>query len=277
MTFRITDNTDTNHLTATLFKRAVKIAGLDLPAFDPAAVATADFTPATALEVSDAAFKAAAAGRNPASDEEVRTLLLSKLLGDQIGGMYHRNQVALSKAELEHYKAAAPTLLEQLRTEFEEAVEAMQEQIPVLGATHLQDRLREVGNLPEKTAHAITTAYTANRKAAALIEALPTIATAANGETLQAGGQWGHLLYTKPTHEQFERHYLSSHSTHNGYGRAHNVWDLLNDGVTVELATTPAEVKARIDAVENPDRRDHRAEEAQHSEARAQAKAMGFR
>ncbi|MET3718325.1 hypothetical protein [Arthrobacter sp. UYEF21] len=278
MKFQITDNTDQNHMTATAFKRAVNIAGLTLPAFNPATVSTADFTPATATQVSEAAYKAATAGKDPSADKEVQRLLMSKLLGDQIGGMYHRNQVALSRAELEHYQAHAPALLEELRTMFDDAVETMTEQIPVLGATHLEDRLREIGNIPEKQAHAITAAYSANKKAASLIEALTTVAAAANGETLAAGGRYGHLLYTKPTAAQFDHHSLSSHTTHNNYGRAHNVWDLLNNGVPVELATTAEEVKARVNAIEHPEApRDYRAEEARRDVARAHAKALGIR
>jgi hypothetical protein len=278
MSFKITDNVDQNHLTATLFKRAVKIAGLTLPAFDPATVNTPEFSPATAAQVADAAYTAASAGKDPSADKEVQRLLMSKLLGDTIGGMYHRNQVALSRAELEHYQDHAPALLEELRTRFEEAVQTMEEAIPVIGHMELEDALRQAGNMSPARGTAAAAAYSANARTRPLIDALPTIA-AATGEPLESGPKYALLTYTTPSLHQFNENRLDGQSTMNTHGRAHNVWDILNDGVTVELATTTEEVQDRISRIErelSDYGRDHRAEAAQHAEARAQAKAMGF-
>lgn len=280
MHFNITENTDQNHMTAAAFKRAVKIAGLTLPEFDPATVPTADWTPASVEEIADAAFKVAATGKDPASDKNVQALLTSRLLANTIGGLYHRNQVALSKAELQHYEDHAPTLLEELTTAFDDAVETMEAAIPLIGHASLEDSLRETGNMRAEKAQAVTSAHVANSRTRHLVDALPVIAAAANGaELMGGGGHYGLLKYCKPTHQQFIEHRLSSQSTRNGYDRPHNVWDLLSDGITVELATTADEVKARIRRIESDVEElghDRRAEAAQHAEARAQAKAMGF-
>lgn len=280
MRFTISESTDQNHMTAAAFKRAAKVAGLTLPDFDPAAVPTADWTPASVEEIADAAFKVAAAGKDPAADKNVQALLTSRLLANTIGGLYHRNQIALSKAELTHYQEHAPALLEELTTEFENAVETMEAAIPLIGHASLEDSLRETGNMRAEKAQAVTNAYTANSRTRHLIEALPVIAAAANGTELRgSGGHYGLLTYCKPSHQQFIEHRLSSQSTTNNHNRRHNTWDLLNDGITVELATTADEVKRRISRIENDVEdlnHDYRAEAAQHSEARAQAQAMGF-
>lgn len=278
MRFKITDNTDQNHMTAAAFKRAVQIAGLTLPAFDPTTVPTADWTPATTEEIADAAFKVASAGKDPAADKTVQALLTSKLLANTIGGMYHRNQVALSRAELEHYQTHAPALLEELTTALEEAVHTMTEAIPLTGHMDLEDGLKQSGNMRAERAQAVANAYTSNRRTGQLIEALPVIA-AATGEPLEAGPRYALLTWCKPSLHQFNEYNLNSQSLRNNHGRAHNVWDVLNDGITVELATTSEELRERINHIEweaDDYGRDHRAEEAQHSEARAQAKAMGF-
>jgi hypothetical protein len=278
MRFTITENTDQNHMTAAAFKRAVKIAGLTMPDFDPATVPTADWTPASTEEIADAAFKVAAAGKDPAADKNVQALLTSRLLANTIGGLYHRNQVALSKAELEHYQEHAPALLEDLTTAFDDAVEAMTDAAQIIGHMDLEDGLRQSGNMRPERAQAVAHAHVANGRARNLIDALPVIA-AATGETLDAGPHHGLLTYSKPSLHQFKQHNLNSQSTRNNYGRAHNVWDLLNDGVSPELATTAEELAARRRRIEREAddlNIDHRAEAAQHAEARAQAKAMGF-
>lgn len=276
--FKISDNTEQNSTTIALFKRAIKLAGLDLPAFDPATVPAPSFTPATAADVADAAYKAATAGKDPSTDKEVQRLLMSKLLADQIGGLHYRHEIARSRAELEHYRAEAPALLEELEERFQDAVEAMTEQIPIIGHVSLDDSMREIGNMPDRKAAAVATAHAANSRTARLIEALPYLMAAANGGTTP-GGKYALLSYIKPSLQQFNHHMLSGQSTMNNHRRKHNVWDLLNDGITVELATTSGEVQERISRLERDGEEmnhDRRAEAAQHAEAKAQAKAMGF-
>lgn len=280
MTFKITDNPDHNRMEAMHFKRAVQIAGLDLPAFDPATVPTADWTPATVEEIAEAAFKVAATGGDPAADPNVQALLTSRLLANTIGGLYQRNQIALSRAELEHYQTHAPAVLEDLANRFQEAVDTMTEAIPVIGHVDLQYALLDIANMPDRKAAAVAAAHAANNRTARLIEALEWIVPAATGSPLRTSHRTALLAYTKPDHQQFKEHHLDGLSTRNNHGRAHNVWDLLNDGVTVELATTDAEVQDRIQALDasaQESRRNRQAEEAQRSEARAQAKAMGYR
>ena len=70
--FAITDLPDRNHTTATLFRSAVKRAGLTLEPFNPATVPAPEFTAATPKEIADAAYKAATAGKDPSTDKEVQ-------------------------------------------------------------------------------------------------------------------------------------------------------------------------------------------------------------
>lgn len=277
--FKITDSIDQNTTTAALFKRAVKIASLDLEPFDPATVPAPAFTAATAAELSAAAYKAATAGKDPSTDKEVQRLLMSKMLGDQIGGLHYRNELARSRAELEHYKDQAPALLEELTAKFEDAVETMTAAIEIIGHMELTDGLRQLAHLSDRKAAAVATAHAANSRTGGMIDALPTIVAAATGRPLVGGGKHALLTYIKPSLQQFNDHMLSGHSTMNNYGRKHNVWDLLNDGITVELATTAEEVQSRINRIERDAedlRHDYRAEAAATAEARAQGKAMGI-
>lgn len=279
MRFQITDNIETNQTTAHLFKRAVKIAGLTLPAFEAAAVTQPAFTPPTKEEVAEAAYKIASAGKDPSADPGIQKMLMARVLAEQTGSLQYRHRVEVSKAELEYYQSNAPTLLQELATAFQEAVETMQEAIPVIGHVTLEDAIGQTGNMPPKHAQAVAGAFAANNQTQGMIEALPDIVGAATGRTLEHGPHRAVLTYAKPTYYQFMEHRLSSASITNTHNRRHNVWDVLNDGVTVELATSNEELQQRINALEagaSHSNRDHRAEEAQHSEARAQAKAMGF-
>lgn len=276
--FEITDHLDRNHTTAALFKNAVKRAGLNLEPFDPATVPAPAFTAATAAEIGDAAYKAATGGKDPSTDKEVQRLMMSKLLGDQIGGLHHRNEVAKSRAELEYYQAQAPALLEEVNTKLNDAVTTMTEAIPVIGHLDLADALRNLGALPDRKAAAVATAHAANSRTDGLIAAHRTIGEAA-GNPLPGSVQWSRLAYTAPTLAQFNNSKLDARARHNNHGKEHNVWDLLNDGITVEFANTAEEFKARVERIEravNEQGRNLKAEASQHSEAKAQARAFGF-
>ena len=276
--FQITDDASRNLVTINLFERAVKIAGLDLPKFDPDTVPAPDITAATPEEISAAVHKVVAAGKDPLADKGVQQLMMRKLLVDQVGGFHYRTQLAISKAKMEHVKAHAPALLEQLSEEFTAAVGTMREQIPVIGHRDLKHALTEIDRVPDRLAAGITAAFRALSKATATIEALPYILEAV-GVRLPSGGHNGLLTYCKPTHQQFVDHRLSSQSTQNNHGRPHNVWDLLNDGITVELATTNEEFQARLQRLEQgrlDAGRDYRKEASQHAEAKAQGRIFGF-
>ncbi|WP_422757265.1 hypothetical protein [Paenarthrobacter sp. C1] len=279
MRFKITDSIETNQTTAHLFKRAVKIAGLALPAFETAAVTQPAFRPPTKEEVAEAAYKLASAGKDPSADSDIQKMLLARVLAEQTGSLQYRHRVEVSKAELEYYQSNAPALLQELATAFQEAVETMQEAIPVIGHVTLEDAIGQTGNMPPKHAQAVAGAFAANSQTQGMIEALPYIVAVATGTPLEHNPAHAALAYTKPTYHQFDEHRLTSSTTHNNHNRKHNVWDMLNDGITVELATSQEELEQRTNHLERGapnSRRDTRAEEAQHSEARAQAKAMGF-
>lgn len=275
MSFKISNNIDDNKTTITLFKRAARIAGLDIPEFKSETINIPAF--ATAAEVADATLEVVKAGNDPAADTEVQRLLTSKLLGETTGIQY-RQQVMESKAHMEHLREAAGPMLEDMADRFADAVHTMNEQIPIIGRMDLDDGLRQMDHLPDRKAHAIVSAHRANTTTRTLTEALPVITEAANGGNL-SGGKYGLLAYCKPSLAQFNEHMLSSSSTMNTHGRKHNVWDILNDGIEVELATTNTEFQARIRRIENEIQnlsRDFRAEEAQTDIARHQAKAMGI-
>lgn len=276
--FQITENLSQNTTTIILFERAVKMTGQDLPKFDPSTVITPNITAATPEEIVDAVRDVVAAGKDPLTDKGVQKLMMSKLLVDQVGGFQHRNDVAISRSKLEQYKAHAPALLAQMESDFIKAVETMREQIPLIGHRDLKHALTEIDRVPERVAEGVTAAYRALSKTKTIIDALPYILAAA-GAGVPSGGHHALLSYCKPTHDQFREHRLSSMSTTNNHGRPHNVWDLLNDGIDIELATTTEERQARIDRLEQGQQeasRDRRADAAQNTNAKAQARIFGI-
>ena len=276
--FQITEDASKNLVTINLFERATKKAGLNLPEFDPSTVPAPNVTAATPEEITAAVHKAVAAGKDPLADKSVQQLMMRKLLVDQVGGFHYRNQLAITKAKMEHIKAHAPALLQQLDEEFTEAVDTMREQIPVIGHRDLKHALTEIDRVRDHVAEGITAAFRALSKATTIVEALPYILEA-SGVRLASGGHYGLLTYCKPTHQQFIDHRLSFHSTQNNHGRTHNIWDLLNDGITVELATTAEEFKSRMQLLErgrNEAGRDLRAEADQHATAKRQARIFGL-
>lgn len=277
MRFQITDNIDTNQTTASLFKRAVKIAGLEFEPYNASATGQLAFTPPSKEEVADAAYQIAVTGEDPSSDPVIQQMLMSRLLAEQTGGLQYRHRVSISRAELEHYQAQAPALLEELSAVFTEAVETMQEAIAVIGHMTLEAAIGQTGNMAPRSAKAVAAAFAANNQAQGIIEALPYIVAAATGANVETAPGHTVLTYAKPSYGQFVEHRLNS--SHNNHSRAHNVWDMLNDQIPVELATTQEELQERANQLERAAmnaKRDWRAEAAQHSEARAQAKAMGL-
>lgn len=273
--FKITDNPDSNRMVAQQFKRAVKIAELTLTPFDPATVPAPTFTPATVEQVSDAAIAAAIAGKDPATDKGVLALLNSRLLGQVVGGFYHRNEVTRTRAELEYYKDQAPAIVEELTTKFNQAVTTMREQIPLIGHVSLKDSIGELDHMSDRKATAVTTAYAANAHVTKLVEAAGIITSAI--AAVSPGPRHTHLLYVKYSLAEYSTHKLDGHSALNNHARKHNVWDMINDGLTIELATTPQELQQRLHSLEN-DRnnsgRNHKAEAAAHSLAKSQAKSF---
>lgn len=273
--FKITDNPDANRMVAAQFKRAATIAELTLTPFDPETIPAPTFTPATTTEVSEAAMKAALAGKDPSTDPKVQQLLTSHLLGQTIGGFYHRNQVTITRAELEYYREQAPRLLEEIRGRFAQAVTTMKEHMPTIGQVFPGELIRDLDHMNDRKASAVTAAYAANSQATKLVEALRTIAEAVT--PLETGGRHAHLIYVNYSHEQYNEHGLDGLSTNNAHGRKHNVWDLLSDGLTIELATTSEEIKHRINRLDNERNnrnRDYKAEAAAQLLANAQAKSF---
>lgn len=276
--FQITDNAAQNLTSISVFERGAKMAGLTLPEFDPSTIPTPDITAATPDQIAKAVRKVVVDGKDPLTDKGVQKLMMSKLLIDQVGGFHYRNETAITRGKLEHYRAHAPALLEQMEADFNAAVETMREQIPVIGHRNLKHAIAEIDRVPDRIAEGVTAAYRALSKATAITQALPYILPAA-GVHIPGGGHNGLLVYCKPTHQQFIDHRLSSQSVANNHGREHNVWDLLNDGIAVELAMTNEEFKARVQRLElgkSEAGRDHRKEAAQHAEAKAQARIFGF-
>lgn len=273
--FRITDNPVTNKMTATVFKQAIKNTDLTLAPFDPATIPAPAFTPATAEQVSDAAHAAALAGKDPSTDKEVQRLLTSHQLGKTIGGFHHRNEVAVSRGELEYYQDNAPALLEELAAKFATAVETMREQIPIIGHASLADSMRELDTMRDNKATATVLAHTANTRAMRMVEALSTIVSAVDGRTLGLGHNNDLLAYVSCSAEEYNTHRLTGGSSRgNNHGRKHNVWDMLNDGLTIELATTPEEVQRRIKRIDdenNKRSRNHNLEAMMQSMADTQA------
>ncbi|THJ64587.1 hypothetical protein E8P82_14720 [Arthrobacter echini] len=274
--FTITDRPEENQTTASLFERAVKIAGLTMAPFDPSTVGAPDFTAPTAAEVSAAAYEAALDGKDPSTDKGVQKILTSHLLGTVIGGFHYRNQVALSRAKLAHYQSEAPTLLEELATRFEDATQTMRHALELVGHVSLQDQARNLYTLNDDQNEAVFAATMADRKTRPMLDALPFI-VAATGDPFESRAKHKTLMYADATFEQFNEHRLDGESMRNNYGREHSVWDVLGAGVDVELATTKAELDARIHRIEHPEApRDLNGEQARRDDARAMAQALGI-
>lgn len=276
--FKITDNPVTNKMVSSQFKQAIKIADLTLTPFDPTTIPAPAFTPATAEQVSDAAHAAALTGADPSADPEVQRLLTSHQLGKTIGGFYHRNEVAASRGELDYYRAQAPALLEELTAKFDAAVQTMREQIPIIGHASLADSMRELEYLRDNKATATVLAQAANARAMRIVEALSAIVEAVDGRPLGTGHNNDLLAYVNCSAEEYNEHRINGGSSKgNNHGRRHNVWDLLNDGLTLELATTPEEIQRRINRIDTDNKnhgRDFNSEAEAHDLARIQSKSF---
>lgn len=274
--FKITESPEQNRTEATMFRRAVDNAGLDLAPFDPEALPAPTWSPATAQQISEAAFAVASKGKDPSQDKTVRDLLISKLLGDTIGGLHWRHDLALTKAELEHYAAQAPALIEQAATIYQDAVDAMTDALDLIGPVDLTDALTN-GRLRPQQAEAAIRARTASTHAQAIATALPLLAEAA-GQPLGTGPQWARLTWTQPSLSQFIEYKMDGRNDRRDqHGTPFTPWNLLCDGVPLTLATTPDEVRqriARLERAEADSYTDHNAVNAARELAAAQRTAF---
>lgn len=278
--FTITDNADTNRTTAHIFKRKAQQAELELQPFDPETVSLADWTPASAADVREAAFNAAAAGKDPATDKTTQRLAISRLIGEQTGGLRATNDIKATRAELEHYANQAPALLKQLTSNFNEDVATIRDNLPTLAGAHPADLMSDLANMKPTKAESVLATYRANDRIARTVDSVSIIAAAANGRPLETSGPQGLIRWIDYSAAEYEQHMLNALGTVNNHNRKHNAYDAINDGLTLDLATTPEEVHRRMERFKRQrDNTGHdlKAEHAAHDLAAHQAKAMGIK
>jgi len=236
MYFRISDNTHTNDSDIALFTRAVRLLKLTAEPFTTTPINVTP--PASTDELTEAILTATEAGKDPAADKEVQRLLTSKLMHEH-SHINNTIQVRESRQHMEHLLAQAPNLLEQITHTFTQCVDTMRAQIPTLGHADLTQALNTSRpDIIEAGAVALQASTTTNR----IITETQWIRRALTHDT----SRYELLWYCKPTNEQFKEHNIGGHTGLNRYNRPHNIWDLLNDGIEVEITTDPAKYAARV-------------------------------
>lgn len=260
---KITNEARTNRATLSLFTNALNRNGVTIPPLPAPAYEVP--TLATRADVAAAALAAIEAGKDPATDKEVQRAVTSHAIAES--GITKLIDLERSKAEIRHAMEQAPAIIEQLARQFTAAVEAMREAAPTIGHVDLSAGLHF-------TPGSGTTRVVAMAQAAEALNTATIIADTwgifldATGDGIGQAGQYGRLLYCKPTWQQYMTHRLNANTPTNDYGRAHNIWDMLNNGITVELATTATEYQQRVEHLEDGQAEAERLAERQERDSR---------
>lgn len=242
---KVTNDARTNRATLAVFTNALRRNGLTIP---PAPELTFEApTPPSRAEVNAAALKALKAGKDPAADKEVQRLATAYQL-DQTG-LSAEIDTERTKADIEHVHQHAPALVEELSERFTEAVETMRQAIPTTGHVDLSQGVQFTpGTGTEKLVATANAAEALNT--ATIITATWAFFMDAIGEEVPRNATHQRLWYCPATWDQFTRHGLSGNQRNNKHGREHNIWDMLNDGLEIELATTADEYMHRVEELE---------------------------
>lgn len=240
----ITNETYKNVTAVSVLNSALTRNGIDMPAAPGPRFKTPELP--TRAELTDAAVKVLRDGNDPATDPEVQRLTTAYTLAE--AGLSKRIELAHSQDYLEYLNEQVPAIVKQLSRKFAAAVKTMRDTIPTTGHADLSkgvqyvpgggtDKLMALGNAADalNTATIITSTWKFLMEAA---EELPT-----------PNRRYDRLWYCKPTWEQFNAHQLAGHLGLNTHGREHNIWDMLNDGITIDLATTADEYEQRVQQV----------------------------
>lgn len=252
---QITNDIRANRATISVFENALRRNGLTMPPAPAPKFETPKLP--TRADVTDAALKVLRAGKDPAADSGVQKLTTAYQLAG--AGLKEQAELAHTKDHLEHIAQEAPALLEQVAEQFEEAVDTMRKSIPSIGHVDLSKGIQFTPGGGTTKLIAMAEAAEALNKVTVIIDTWGFLMAAA-GETPEAGAQYKRLWYTHPTWEQFTSHRLAGHLRENNHGRAHSVWDMLNDGIDISLATTAAEYEQRVEQLtEQEQAAEHRA------------------
>lgn len=238
---RISNSVDENKATASGIKRALKRLSITIPEPKP----VKKFVPADRPNLHELTVKEIRAGRDPLDNEAIRTELLRKLL-DQTANTYITMELADSKAVLEHYRKYGDTILDEMQTLFDEAVEVLRIKHKEIGGGELDS----VGVDKHHVARAEATI--ALEKTKVVLDEwgrLVPFLTGKTGSTIQP-----HLKFVDVSLEDQREHKLYRGKTHDGGDL--DVWGALNRGLSIDLTLDPAEVTRRAEAIEAEQRRE---------------------
>lgn len=251
---KITEDTRTNKVTLAVFTSTLRRTGLTIP---PTPTPMAASLP-TRDDVTAAAVKVMREGKDPAADAEVQRLVTGLHIAE--AGISARLELEDSKAALQHIADHAPALLEELAEQFNEAVDIMRDAIPTTGHADLSAGVHFTPGTSTGTVMAMARAAEALHAATVVADTWATFMDAA-GENTRARHQ-PKLWYCQPTWEQYDTHQLRWDN--NSHGRQHNLWDMLNDGIHVDLALSANEHQERVEQLETEQ------QEAQREAAKAE-------
>lgn len=217
--------------------------GEELPA--PAAVTAIPSLP-TRQEVALAAMQVIENGKDPASDKEVQRLVTGWQLSQ--AGIQDAAELEASKANLRAVREHANSLIPKLNDRFNNAITVLREALPKLGNIDLSEGATIRQGTPPILAAEILAAAGALQEADSIRRSWRLILEIAGEPTTNNDkGHGTRLLWCKPTLEQWNTNRLDSRHTTDQHGKNHSLWTLIQNGVTIELATTTAEWRERLD------------------------------
>ncbi|MFJ2146602.1 hypothetical protein ACIOJF_15075 [Glutamicibacter sp. NPDC087831] len=235
--------TENNNMFANNTERAIKAMGLEsYTVYVPREIALPEqITPA---EVSALISKALKAGKDPAEDPKIKKAIIQRGIAEHTLTIRLHQEQEESARRVNNIKTQAPKLIKEMKAKFDTAAKELQEAHKILGNEPIWDQTAYFPahernwptRLRARAAHDITSAIIQNW--GALMQALegPLGITA----PIQT--------YAEPTLNDHDRHGLALGGRRSTGGNT-GVWDMLEMGIKVDLATSNEQVRGRVAAV----------------------------
>lgn len=235
--------TESNNMFANNTERAIKTMGLEsYTAHVPREITLPEkITPA---EVSALITEALLAGEDPAEDPKIQKAIIQRGIAEHTLTIRLHQEQAESARRVSNIKTQAPKLIKEMKAKFDAAAKELEEAYRILGNEPIWDQTAYFPahernwptRLKARAAHDTTNAIIQNWGALMQVLEGPLGITA----PIQS--------YAKPTLSDHHRHGLALGGRRSTGGTT-GVWDMLQMGVTVDLATSNAQVRERVASV----------------------------
>lgn len=235
--------TEKNNMLANSVERAINAMGLEsFTAYTPQEIALPKTV--TPAEISALISKALRAGKDPAEDPEIQKAITQRGIAEHTLTIRLHQEEEESVRRVNNFKKQGPKLIKEMKAKFDAAAKELHEAHKILGNEPIWD---QTAYFPahERNWPTRIKARAAHDATNAIIENWGTLMQALEGPLgITAPIQ----TYAEPTLNDHDRHGLALGGRRSTGGNT-GVWDMLQMGIKVDLATSNEQVRERVASV----------------------------